>query len=189
MGDNNFLGELRVFTYNRIPKGWLPCDGRTLNISQYQALYTLTGTQFGGNGTTTFALPDLRGQVTMGKGALPTGNKGGSETVTLTAAQLPPHTHAIGAVNSSTSPVALHPVGPPTNGYISQETQVSSSGTAAPAFNIYAGVPPQTPTSNWAPLDGSTLGIAGGTAAHENRQPVLPLQICIAISGIYPTRN
>jgi microcystin-dependent protein len=187
-----FLGELRAFAYNKLPQGWLPCDGRLLNIQQYQALYTLLGVQFGGDAKTTFALPDLRGQVTVGSGlsggqTFKTGAKGGSETVVLTAAQVPPHTHTIGAVNSATSPVALHPVAAATNGYISEETQVSPTG--APPFNVYASAPPPTPATNWAALDGSTLANAGGSGAHENRQPVLPLQICISTTGIYPSRN
>jgi microcystin-dependent protein len=189
-----FVGELRVFAYNRVPQGWLPCDGRLLNITGNTALYSLLGVQFGGDAKTTFALPDLRGQVTVGRAVynyqnfpFPTGTKGGSETIVLTSAQMPPHTHTIGAVSATTAAVALHPVAPPNNGYISEAKQVNATG--APAFDIYAPAPASTPTSNWAALDGSTLTNVGANAGHENRQPVLPLQICISTTGIYPSRN
>lgn len=188
-----FVGELRVFTFNKVPTGWLPCDGRLVNIKQYAALYSLVSTQFGGDGQTTFGLPDLRGQVVVGSGlyngqTLKTGAKGGTETVVLTAAQMPPHSHTIGAVNTATSPVAPHPVAAPTNGYISEAKQVNATGIPA-AFDIYAPAPPLTPASNWAALDGTTLASAGANAAHENRQPVLPLQVCISTTGLYPQRN
>jgi microcystin-dependent protein len=189
MGDY-FVGELRVFTYNRVPAGWLPCDGRTLNIQGNAALYSLLGTVFGGNGTTTFGIPDLRGRVALGIGALSgqtyiQGNIGGTEGVALTAGQIAAHTHAIGAVSAATSRVPLTPQGTFVSGYIGDDHQ----NTAPSLFAVYAPVPGPQPMTNWTSLDGSTIGPAGGGAAHENRQPILPLQICIATTGLYPQRN
>lgn len=188
MGDY-FVGELRLFPYNQLPKNWVPCDGRLLNIQQYAALYSLLGVAFGGDAKTTFGVPDLRGRVTMGTNTLSQrGTKSGTETVVLTATQVTPHTHAVRAVSSalgSTVPVAAL-----TGNYIS-EAQKLASATAALPFDLYGPTPttPPAPTNAWAPLDSSTISSVGGGGAHENRQPVLPLQICIATSGIYPTRN
>lgn len=188
MGDY-FIGELRVFAHDRIPTGWVPCDGRILNITGNQALYSLVGTAFGGNGQTTFGVPDLRGRVTMGSNSFATqrGTQSGSETVTLTATQVPSHTHSVGAM-AGTSAV---PAGPFTSNYISEAKQLPAAGSALP-FNVYGPTPttPPAPTNVWAPLDSSTFSQAGGGQPHENRQPVLPLQICIcATGGSYPSRN
>jgi microcystin-dependent protein len=182
-----FVGELRVFAFNRIPKGWLPCDGRLVNITGNQALFALLGNGFGGDGKTTFALPDLRGRVTMGTNNLTQrATQSGAEGVVLTAAQVPPHTHTIQGVSGGT----IVPVAPLTNNYMSEAKQLPSP-TAAQPFNIYGPPPtnPPQPGNAWAPLDSTTFSSVGANEAHENRQPVLPLQICIATSGLFPTRN
>ena len=188
MGDY-FVGELRLFPYNQPPKGWVPCDGRLLNIQQFQALYTLLGATFGGDAKTTFGVPDLRGRVTMGTNTLTQrGTKSGTETVVLNSTQVPPHNHAVKAVNSASG--AITPAAALTGNYISEAKQLASP-TAAMPFNLYGPMPttPPAPTNVWAPLDNSTFSAVGGGGAHENRQPVLPLQICIATIGIYPSRN
>ncbi|WP_395825071.1 phage tail protein [Elstera sp.] len=185
---DNFLGELRVFAFGRVPKGWLPCNGQILTIREYQALFALLNNTYGGDGKVNFALPDLRGRVAVGTGqssAGPTnyqlGKTGGTETVTLTAAQTPPHNHAIVA---SQSTVTTSPN--PKDNYIG----VATGNAAAPQpFNLYA-PSPSTPTDpNWVPLHTSTISQVGGNGAHENRQPILALQICIATQGIWPPRN
>lgn len=185
---DNFLGELRVFAFGKIPRHWLPCDGQLLEIKQYQALFTLLGIKFGGNGTTNFNLPDLRGRVAVGTGQAPTGGtvfqlgkNGGTETVTLTAAQTPPHNHMIVASQSTTTTAAI-----PKDNYVGVAT---ASATGVQPFNLYAPSPTTPTDANWVPLHTSTISPSGGGGAHENRQPILAVQICIATQGIYPPRN
>lgn len=185
---DNFLGELRVFSFGRVPRGWIPCQGQLLTITQYQALYALLQTTYGGDGKVNFALPDLRGRVAVGLGQSATsgtvyqrGQKGGAETVTLTPAQTPPHSHDIIASQSTTTTGQA-----PTNNYIGVAT--AGAGGVQP-FNLYAPAPTNPSDSNWVPLHSSTISSSGGGGAHENRQPILALQICIATMGIWPTRN
>lgn len=184
---DNFIGELRVFSFGRIPRGWIPCNGQILQISQYQALFALIQNIYGGNGKTDFALPDLRGRVAVGLGPSPSGTvyqkgqKGGLETVTLTAAQTPPHTHQIVASQSTTTTAQA-----PANNYIG----VATGGTGGiQPFNLYAPSPTSPTDTNWVPLHSSTISSSGGGGAHENRQPILALQICIASQGIWPPRD
>lgn len=185
---DNFLGELRVFSFGRIPRGWLPCEGQVLTIQQYQALYALIRTTYGGDGRVNFALPDLRGRVAVGVGRSATsgtvyqpGQKGGTETVTLTAAQTPPHSHQIIASQSTTTTAQA-----PSNNYIGVAT--AGTGGVQP-FNLYGPSPTSPSDPNWVPLHSATISLSSGGGAHENRQPILALQICIATQGIWPTRN
>jgi len=185
---DNFIGELRVFAFGRVPKGWLPCNGQILTIQQYQALYALLHNTYGGDGKVDFALPDLRGRVAVGTGksvggqtVFQLGKTGGTETVALTAAQTPPHDHTIVA-SQSTATTAAGPSG----NYIGVAT---ASGAGTQPFNLY-GTSPSTPTDpNWVPLHPSTISPSGEAVPHENRQPILALQICIATQGIWPPRN
>ncbi len=185
---DNFLGELRVFAFGRNPRGWLPCQGQLLTIQQYQALYALINTTYGGDGKVNFAVPDLRGRVAVGLGqsavtgtVYQRGQKGGAETVTLTAAQAPPHNHVIVASQSTTTTGQA-----PANNYIGVAT--AGAGGIQP-FNLYAPSPTSPNDPNWVPLHSSTISSSGGGGAHENRQPILALQICIATQGIWPSRN
>lgn len=185
---DNFLGELRVFSFGRNPKGWLPCEGQILTIQQYQALYALLRTTYGGDGKVNFALPDLRGRVAVGLGQSVTsgsvyrpGQKGGAESVTLTAAQTPPHSHGVVASQSTTTTTQV-----PSNNYIGVAT--AGAGGIQP-FNLYAPSPATPNDPNWVPLHSATISSSGGGGPHENRQPILALQICIATTGIWPTRN
>lgn len=185
---DNFLGELRVFSFGRVPRGWLPCEGQLLTIQQYQALYALLRTTYGGDGTVNFAVPDLRGRVAVGLGqsigggtVYQPGQKGGSETVTLTAAQTPPHSHGIVASQSTTTTTQA-----PANNYIGVAT--TGAGGVQP-FDLYATSPTNPNDPNWVPLHSATISSSGGGGAHENRQPILALQICIATQGIWPSRN
>jgi len=163
-----------------------PRDGRSVSIPEYPQLYEIIGATFGGNGQTMFNVPDLRGRVVMGApNPLSPGGTGGAESIALTATQVPPHNHTIGAVSNATSGgTPLNPVGPPTGAFISEASKTSATG-AAP-YNLYAPVD----GANWAPLNSATLSDSGGGLPHENRQPVLPLQICIcAFNGFYPPRE
>ena len=172
-----FLGEIRLLAIAWAPKGWALCDGSTLPIAQNQALYSLLQTQFGGDGKTTFGLPDLRGRVPLGTVA-PGQNQGtkwagGAETAALTGAQTPIHTHylqVIAEAGDKPSPVA--------NFY----AQVTPVTPAASPVNIYG-----APVSTVA-LDSGTLSSVGGNA-HDNMQPFLVLNYCISTEGIYPPRQ
>lgn len=185
---DNFLGELRLFAFGRVPRNWLPCNGQILTIQQYQALFALLHTTFGGDGKVNFALPDLRGRVAVGTGQSPVsgtvfqlGKTGGTETVTLTAAQTPPHNHNIIASKSTTT-TAPNPNG----NYIG----VATGNTVVPQpFNLYAPSPTVPTDPNWVPLHTSTISASGGGGPHENRQPILAVQICIATQGLWPARN
>ena len=168
-----FIGEIRLFSFGYAPEYWATCDGQTMNISQNQALFTLIGTTFGGNGTTTFNLPDFRGRTLLHRSAAyPEGTAGGTESVALTAiSQLPIHTHALTA-NSA------------------------AGGTNNPQSNVPATVQDTakfeyattkvTPAVN---LAAATLSSAGASAGHNNMQPSLTINYCIALMGVYPSRS
>jgi microcystin-dependent protein len=167
-----FLGEIRIFGCNFAPNGWAACDGQLIPIGQNSALFSLLGTAFGGNGVSSFALPDLRNRfaVGIGGGAGLTervwGETGGSASVTLQAAQMPAHDHrqmaALAATGGSPELSALAP-----------------TATGAPAYHAPNGL---------APLAASALSLAGGNQPHENRPPLLALNFCIALQGVYPAR-
>lgn len=179
-----FLGEIRMFGFGWAPQGWALCNGATLNISQNQALYTLLTTQFGGNGQTTFMLPDLRGRTpvctTAGSPAVPsyqTGNTGGAETVALTAATVPPHSHTVMAYPSPGTVI------PPTGADIA--SVASPSGSTA---NFASYLPNGTWTAD-AQLNAGSVTVTGGGAGHANMQPFAVVNFCISIEGLYPMRN
>lgn len=176
-----YMGEIRIMGFNFPPKGWAFCNGQILSIAQNQALFSLLGTTYGGNGTTTFALPDLRTIVPGHANATyPLGAVTGEYAHTLIQTEIPQHMHflrvdATGAVANNTSlPAAGNSFG---------QTAGSSGGNTV-AFNMYSTT--LTPTSQ---LASQALGNAGGSQPHENRQPFLTLNICIALQGIYPSRN
>ncbi len=167
-----FLGELRLFPYpGIIPRGWQACAGQLLSIQQNAALFSLLGTTYGGNGTTTFALPDLRGRAPVGVGSgYVQGSQAGTETVTLTAATMPAHNHMLNADSGTTN----------------------SQDAAANNFLATGGTPPQLiygAPNNLVTLDPGTLSQTGGSTPHANMQPFLVLQYCIAINGIFPSRG
>jgi microcystin-dependent protein len=168
-----FLGEIKLFPYTFAPRGWALCNGQVLSIAQNTALFSLIGTLYGGDGRTTFALPDLRGRVPVSSGQGPglsqydVGEVGGVESVTLTEPQLPAHTHAM-RVNGPSSASNN-----PNNRYLGRV----STGTA------YAG------TTNGKTLKPDAIAPSGDSEPHENRQPHLVLNYCIALEGIFPARD
>ncbi|GAA3830740.1 phage tail protein [Nocardioides panacisoli] len=162
-----FYGEIRMMSFNFAPKGWAQCNGQTLPINQNQALFSLLGTNFGGNGQTTFALPDYRGRVPVHVGAGHTlGERAGQASHTLTMGETPQHLHAVQASSQATGGSAS-----PSGRYL---------GGANNAYRSGAG----TTT-----LAASTIGNAGGSQAHENRQPYLVVSFCIALVGIFPSQS
>lgn len=168
-----YLGEIRIFPWDWPPKGWAPCDGRLLAIQTNQALFSLLGVQYGGNGTTTFALPDLRGRVAMHVASgLPQGAVGGLETVALTVNNLPQHSHPVMASTG--------------NG---DTPQFSNSCMAKAAVGGDASSFYGPSSAGLQPLALGSVNSAGGNQAHENCQPSLVLAPCIALIGIYPSRN
>ncbi|MDQ6615277.1 MAG: tail fiber protein [Actinomycetota bacterium] len=167
-----FLGEIRVFGFNFAPQGWATCSGQILPISQNTALFSLLGTTYGGNGQTTFALPDLRGRAPLSFGQGPglqnydLGEVSGSESVTLTSGQLPTHAHNVVAHGGPAS--ATRP-----GGAVPAQTSGPSYAAAPDGTNMNAGM----------------IGNAGSSQPFDNRQPFLVVNFCIALQGIYPSRN
>ena len=176
-----FVGQITLFPFNFAPVGWALCEGQLLPISQYTAVFSLLGTYYGGNGVSNFALPDLRGRVPIGQGAGPglssyvIGGQQGVETIALLSSQSPAHSHAfpVFAVAASTNA----PSGAlPAEGH--------GTGRGGATVNTYA--PLQTATR--ASLAAGQVGIAGGNRPHNNIQPYLTLNWCIALQGIFPPR-
>lgn len=162
-----FLAEIRAFSFNFAPRGWAMCDGQLLAINQNQALFSLLGTTYGGDGRTNFALPDLRGRVPIhiGEGHVQ-GERAGEQSHTLAAAEMPQHTHALQAASATgDTPVA------PGNLLADSPSQLYAAANALTALH---------PTS---------VTSSGGGQAHPNMQPYLSLNFCIALQGIFPSRN
>lgn len=175
-----FIAEIRIYPFNFAPKGWAWCNGQLLPISQNTALFSLLGTFYGGDGKSTFALPDMQGNMPMhhGQGAglslRDLGEMGGSETVTLLESEIPVHTHlysAHGGDASTASPSAQLPA----KGYW-------DDGTAAGMVGAYSSSPPNTAMSPYG------LAAAGGSLPHNNMMPYLALSFCIALTGVFPAR-
>ena len=167
-----FIGEIMLVPYNFAPRGWAFCSGQILPIAQNTALFSLLGTTYGGNGTTTFALPDLRGRCAISSGQGPglsnysLGEVTGTENITLIANQLPPHGHTVGAVDDDSTTAT------PTNAL---PANIAAKGYSKGAAN----------TS----MNPTMIGGGGGNQPHSNLQPLLVLNYCIALEGIFPSRN
>ncbi len=163
-----FLSEIRIFSFGFPPKGWAFCNGQLLPINQNQALFSLLGTTYGGNGQTTFGLPNLQGNVPIHMGSgFTLGEKGGEQAHTLSISEIPTHTHLAEATS--------------TNGAV-----------VIPTGNLLAGGAPQLyhpPDGNLTALNAATLANVGGSQAHLNMQPFLVLNFCIALQGIFPSQN
>ena len=172
-----FVGEVRTFPWPFAPRGWALCNGALLSIQQNAALFSLLGTRFGGNGTTNFALPDLRGRGMVHRGGGDTyalGTSAGTETVPLTLQQMPLHAHGISASTNTANKARPDP-GP---FYLAKANL--PNGTAG---EIYA------PFANPIALASGSVDQAGGGAPHANMQPYLVLNFCIALTGLFPPHD
>jgi microcystin-dependent protein len=171
-----YIGEVRLFPYNFAPKNWAYCAGQQMSIQQNQALFALLGTTYGGNGVSTFALPDLRGRAIVGTG---NGNGGqyiegqmaGLENVTLIQSQLPIHNHLWNATSAAGASVP-----PGGNHYGAGRTQGKPSALYGDPGTMVQLAP-------------TTIGMTGGSQPHDNMQPYTVLSYCIALYGIFPSRN
>ena len=169
---NFFLGQIDIFGFNFAPVGWAFCSGALVPVSQNTALFSLIGTTYGGDGSTTFGLPDLRSRTPMMAGPQTSlGEKGGTENVTLITSELPAHTHAM-AVNTAPAVERFTK-----DAVFAQGTDGTNPlpGYIAPAGNVM--------------LNGQTVSLTGEGQSHSNIQPCLAMNFCIATSGTYPARN
>lgn len=172
-----FVGEIRMFGFNFAPRGWATCDGQILPISQNTALFSLLGTQFGGNGTSNFALPNLQGSAPLDQGQGPgltqrdMGEVGGSQAVTLLVSELPAHNHTVGCRNDG------------------------SGSTGNPQNNIFAGLAGRTPPASYSnagpnvAMSPNGTSVGGGGLPHNNMPPYQVMCFCIALQGVFPPRG
>ena len=171
--DEPFLGQIVMVGFNFAPQGWAMCDGQLMPINQNTALFSLIGTYYGGDGISTFALPDLRGRTPIHQGAGPglqsysVGQVGGEEQVSLTISQIPAHTHALlgqSALGSAASPAG-------------------NIWAAQSRLNIYSSAVPDVS------MAAGSIGTSGAGQPHDNRSPYLTVTYIIALEGVYPSRN
>lgn len=176
------MGQIEIFSFNFAPKGWALCNGQFLNINQNQALFSLLGTQFGGNGQTTFALPDMRSRIPISMGTNLVGTAAGQENHTITMSEMAQHTHQMKA--DGTTPTANNTTSPGNSG---STVLGNTGGTQAPGapFSV-ALYGSGSPGGVLAP---GVISNTGGSQAHNNIQPYLTLNFCIALQGIFPSRN
>ena len=169
-----FVAEIRMFPFNFAPKGWAMCAGQLLPISQNTALFSLLGTTYGGDGKSNFALPDLMGNVAIhtdqysGGGQFPLGSTSGSQNVTLLSTEMPAHTHTVQV-----------------------DTAVFNTTSTSPSNNLLSNASPSliyTNTAQNVTMNVQMISIAGGSLPHNNMQPTLTLNCCIALQGVYPAR-
>ena len=166
-----FLAEIKIFGFNFPPRSWAQCDGQILPINQNQSLYSLLGTTYGGDGRTTFALPDLRGRVPIHfSSSHSLGQKSGEERHTLALNEIPAHTHVLNGTDGT----------PATASPAAARLARGGGGRAATV--------PYGPANNLTPLAGAAVATTGGQG-HENMQPYTALNFCIAIQGLFPSRN
>ena len=176
-----FLGEIRLISFNFAPKGWALCNGQFLPINQNQALFSLFGTMYGGNGQTTFALPNLRGRVPVHRGSAHTqGEAGGQSTATITSQTMPQHIHFMTARATNVSPDSNGQNG--TGKFLGQPQVLSQGGNVAPV-SLY-GQP-----GNFVAMNAATVTNVGGSQPHTNMMPFLTLNFVVALQGIFPSQN
>lgn len=178
-----FIGQILTFAGNFVPLGFIPCNGQLLPISQYDVLYNLIGTTYGGDGITTFCAPDLQGRTPIHQGQgrglsnYTIGQKLGTESVTLLSGQLPSHNHLVSVASNGTT----------ANANIPAATTLLSDTTQSGTDGLYPYTPFQN--SNQAALAPNSISPAPGGIPHENRQPFLAMTYGIAVVGIYPSQS
>jgi len=166
-----FLSEIQIFAFNFAPRGWSFCNGGTLAINQNQALFALLGTTYGGNGVSTFNLPNLQGRAPMHMGGGHTlGETGGQESHTVTTSEMAAHTHVVQADAKLGNANAFNPA----NAYPADTSPVLAYSSGS---------------SNMVAMSPAMVGSLGGGQPHENRQPFLTLNYCIALQGVFPSQN
>lgn len=174
-----YLGQIEAFAFGYVPRGWLACNGAILPINQYQALFALLGTTYGGNGTTNFMLPNLNGRIPMGAANLSSaGQASGEENHTLLLTEIPQHTHVVVA-QANTDPAATGGTDTPSAG-----TQLGAgfNPTASVTENIYS-------AAGGVALPVAAVANAGSNQPHSNMMPYLAINYCICMAGIFPSRN
>lgn len=181
-----FMGTILAVGFNYAPRGWAMAQGQTMAISQNSALFSLLGVNYGGNGTTTFGLPNLMGRVAVGWGnggggisPYAIGQMGGTETTTLITSNMPAHNHAINVNNAGDATSNK----PDNTGYLGQAVGSDPTNGDAVTVNLY------TPTAPNAQLNPGTMSIVGGSVPFSNLQPYTAISYVIALEGIYPSRN
>jgi microcystin-dependent protein len=181
-----FIGEIRAFAFTYAPYGWATCDGQIMNINQNSALYSILGTYFGGDGRTYFNLPNLSGRAPMDAGAGPgltarnLGETVGAASVPLSGSNFPPHNHGLNAV--STANAGLTTVA---NSYLSKGNYILSGKSKTESTYATSAASPAQLAADAV----QQAGTATGPVPHDNMQPFLPVLLCIAVMGIYPTRG
>ncbi|ATE72339.1 phage tail protein [Lysobacter capsici] len=172
-----FVGEIRLFGFGRVPNGWFACDGSLQSIAQYEVLFVLIGTTYGGDGVSTFAVPDLRSRLPIHQGTGPglsayvLGQTSGTESVTLTQQQMPAHGHTLLATTE-----------------LAAATQVGV-GVELGALNGDAMYITDTSGSDMIPMNQASLKSSGGNQPHDNLMPTLTVQFCIAWAGVFPSQS
>jgi microcystin-dependent protein len=180
---NQYIGEIRPFGFTFAPMAWAFCDGQLMSIAQNSTLFAVIGTTYGGDGQSTFALPDLRGRASMHQGTGPSltprviGQAFGTPNVTLIASQMPAHTHTINAAQPALSGQGL------LTGTPGSTALLSDSAPPGKAWHGEASVPPYVNFSNKA------ISPQGGSLPHDNLQPFLAVNFCIALEGIFPSQG
>lgn len=173
------IGQILLFAFPRVPTGWAACNGQLLSIAEFDALFSVIGTTYGGDGQNTFALPDLRGRVPLHKGQgnglsnQVIGERTGTEQVTLTLASIPSHSHSLQAATASPAQGATGTPGP--------QVEFAVASGATPYTSAPSGMPVM--------LAGQSVGLTGGNMPHDNMMPTLVMNYCISLYGIYPTRS
>jgi microcystin-dependent protein len=176
-----YLGQISMFGFNFAPKGWALCNGQIMNIQQNAALFSLLGTQFGGNGVQTFALPNLQARTPicegqgLGLSSYVMGQVGGSTTVTLLQNNLPQHNHTFNATKTTASSANL-------------SSNIAATPTVGSPPALYAASKPGA-SLTLLPLNAGACGITGQSQPHSNMMPSLTINFCIALIGIFPSRN
>jgi microcystin-dependent protein len=179
-----YLSEIRIMAFNFPPKGWAFCNGQLMSISQNTALFSLLGTTYGGDGRSTFGLPNLQASVPIQQGQGPgltqrdLGESSGEPTVTLVQPEMPQHSHTLNATTTTGTTATA------AGSQLALATAGGGKGSAAQVANFYS-----SKTTGNTPMSPNAIGLAGGNQPHNNLMPYLGLNFCIALQGIYPSRG